>query len=208
MNKNPSTTYHLTTSHRGGAGHKGFTLIETLFSILIFSAALISLMTIAAKGISATENSEQTTTASYLAQEGIEVARNIRDTNYATGGTAWTNLSQCTITAPCDLAYGSSSAPSVPTLVNCSIVSGTASPSCSVPIKQNSQTGWYSDSGTIPTQFYRTIYLVEDNPASSSLNQSNTGSGPNEYQVISRVNWTYRTIPHVVSLDTILRDWQ
>jgi Tfp pilus assembly protein PilV len=62
--------------------HSGFTLIETLFSILIFSAALISLLAISSKGISATNEVKNETMAYYLAQEGLEVVRNIRDNNF------------------------------------------------------------------------------------------------------------------------------
>jgi Tfp pilus assembly protein PilV len=72
----------ITTKYRDG-----FTLIETLFAILIFSAALVSLLVIAGKGISATGQVKNETIAFYLAQEGLEVVRNIRDSNFVSGNT-------------------------------------------------------------------------------------------------------------------------
>lgn len=180
--------------------HKGFTLLETLFSILIFSAALISLMTIAARGISATADSEQTTTASYLAQEGIEVARNIRDSNYASGAAFDATLSTCTAAAPCNISYGSTpTAMPILAVTTCGgIQPGTtqANPICSIPVYQSSVSGWYTNlgQGATQTQFYRTIYVIPNSA--------------HEDQIISRVNWTYKTIPQTVSLDTIVTNWQ
>ncbi len=178
--------------------HKGFTLIETLFAILIFSSALIALMTIAGRGISATANAEQTTTASYLAQEGIEVVRNMRDSNY-NNNLPWDNGFLglglgCTQAAPCMIQYGTGT---VPKLAACS---GGACP----VVYQSQITGFYEDQGSqsIPSQYTRTIYVK---PAPLPLNS--TISGVNEYEVTSTVAWTFKTIPHIVTLNTILKDW-
>ena len=60
--------------------NKGFTLVETLVSISIFSMAILGLLSILASGITNTTYAKQKMTADYLAQEGIEYVRNIRDT--------------------------------------------------------------------------------------------------------------------------------
>lgn len=60
--------------------NKGFTLIETLVGLLIFSLAILSLMSILGSGISNTNYAKQKIIAGYLAQEGIEYIRNQRDT--------------------------------------------------------------------------------------------------------------------------------
>ncbi len=69
----------------------GFTLIETLIAISIFSVSLITLMSILGNGLSNIKYTQAKITASYLAQEGIEYTRNIRD-NYIfyTSGTGKT----------------------------------------------------------------------------------------------------------------------
>jgi Tfp pilus assembly protein PilV len=59
----------------------GFTLVETLVSISIFSMAILGLLSILASGITNTTYAKQKMAADYLAQEGIECIRNTRD-NY------------------------------------------------------------------------------------------------------------------------------
>lgn len=59
---------------------KGFTLVETLVAISIFTGSILGLMSVLASGISNTNYAKQKMIASYLAQEGIECIRNTRDT--------------------------------------------------------------------------------------------------------------------------------
>ncbi|MEO5635114.1 MAG: type II secretion system protein [Candidatus Paceibacterota bacterium] len=59
---------------------KGFTLVETLVAISIFSASLLAVMAVLSSGIASTNYTKTKLTASYLAQEGIEFIRNMRDT--------------------------------------------------------------------------------------------------------------------------------
>lgn len=62
-------------------GNKGFTLVETLVAIAIFTSSIIALMAVLANGISDTNYAKKKMTATYLAQEGIEYVRNMRDTS-------------------------------------------------------------------------------------------------------------------------------
>jgi prepilin-type N-terminal cleavage/methylation domain-containing protein len=89
MNNNPSTI-HMTVS--------GFTLLEMLFAVIIFSFALVSLITITGKGVAATSSAKEQLTAQYLAEELIEVGRNMRDHNYLNYGVAdwFDELEACT----------------------------------------------------------------------------------------------------------------
>lgn len=59
--------------------NKGFTLVETLVGLLIFSFSVIAMMSVLGNGISDTRHAQQKIMAGYLAQEGIEYARNVRD---------------------------------------------------------------------------------------------------------------------------------
>ncbi len=61
--------------------NKAFTLIETLVAISIFTMSILGLMSVLASSISNTNYAKQKMAATYLAQEGIEYARNMRDTN-------------------------------------------------------------------------------------------------------------------------------
>lgn len=58
-----------------------FTLVETLVAISIFTVSILGLMLVLASGISNINYAKNKITASYLAQEGIEYVRNMRDTD-------------------------------------------------------------------------------------------------------------------------------
>lgn len=78
----------------------GFTLVETLVAISIFTISLIGIMSVLADGIASTNYAKRKVIATYLAQEGIEYIRNIRDTKVLYGnGDNWSQfkavLSEC-----------------------------------------------------------------------------------------------------------------
>ncbi|MCF7834098.1 MAG: type II secretion system GspH family protein [Candidatus Pacebacteria bacterium] len=58
----------------------GFTLVETLVSLAIFSLSIIAVLIFISDGISNIGYAKSKITASYLAQQGIEEVRNMRDT--------------------------------------------------------------------------------------------------------------------------------
>src|SRR3989344_755955 len=57
----------------------GFTLVETLIAVSIFSFSILALMAVLFQGISDTGYAKKKMIAGYLAQEGIEYIRNKRD---------------------------------------------------------------------------------------------------------------------------------
>lgn len=70
----------------------GFTLIETLVALSIFTMSILGLMSVLSSGISDTNYVKQKMAAGYIAQEGIECMRNVRDsyTLYSvTTGLTW-----------------------------------------------------------------------------------------------------------------------
>src|SRR3989344_4652981 len=71
----------------------GFTLVEMLVAISIFTVALVGIMFILGSGIADTNYAKRKMVATYLAQEGIEYIRNMRDsyTLYPDeyGGVGW-----------------------------------------------------------------------------------------------------------------------
>lgn len=60
---------------------KGFTLVETLVAVSIFTVSILGLMAVLSQGISDTGYAKKKIVAGYLAQEGVELTRNMRD-NY------------------------------------------------------------------------------------------------------------------------------
>ena len=62
--------------------NRGFTLIEMLIAVFIFTVAMSALTVMAGRGIRSANDSQERITANFLALEGIEVVRNIRDTAF------------------------------------------------------------------------------------------------------------------------------
>jgi len=69
---------------------KGFTLIETMVALVLITIAMGPVFILATSSVNVASRIEHNLIASNLAQEGIEVIRNIRDTNW-TGGLAFGN---------------------------------------------------------------------------------------------------------------------
>ena len=89
--------------------NKAFTLVETLVAIAIFSTSLLGLMSVLASSISGTTYAKQKMVADYLAQEGIETIRNMRDSFvlYSTNGqTGWTAFNTKLTGSSCQSASG------------------------------------------------------------------------------------------------------
>ena len=61
---------------------KGFTILEVITAIFILSIGVGASLSLINQTLSAATLVEQKLIASYLAQEGIEIVRNIRDTNW------------------------------------------------------------------------------------------------------------------------------
>jgi len=103
--------------------NSGFSLVETLVAISIFSLSILGLMSVLASGISDTNYAKSRAIASYLAQEGIEYVRNIRD-NYVLFGGDWTSftsgLNSCSDSAPCGFNNSTSSGPTASEIFLCS----------------------------------------------------------------------------------------
>jgi len=171
--------------------HKGFTLIETLFAILIFSASLVSLMAIAGRGIAAANTAREQTVAHYLAQEGVEVVRNTRDTAFLNSG--WDeDFTQCIESDPCHIDYQGGGV--IPKLIQCS----NATDGCQI----NESFDAYTNAVGTPTSYFRKVYVIP-----TGIPDSITGVY-SEYQVISKISWKSKGVDRLVTMQTILKKWQ
>lgn len=65
---------------------KGFSFAETLLSAFVLSVGLITIVLLITRSTAHSIELRDATIASQLSQEGLELARNVRDTNLAAGG--------------------------------------------------------------------------------------------------------------------------
>jgi len=185
----------------------GFTLIETLVAVTILTLTIAGPLYTASRALVAAETARDQLTASYLAQEGVEYVRMMRDTEflsaYRVGGinissTAWTNfltgsdaasITQCRSTA-CTLdparTMGSGGGFS---LQPCS---GAA---CTPLYLAN---GIYTQQsglvGAVQTPFTRTIQT--------------TSISADDEKVASTVTWSFHGTPYAVTIIGHLTPWQ
>ncbi len=127
----------------------GFTLVETLIAISIFSVSIVALMSILGSGISNTNYAKTKITAEYLAQGGIEYVRNMRD-NYVlfanTTGLTWNNF----------LAANKNYSSPDPNFVR--TISMLPVPSNPNEVKINSTVSWTQGSGNFSVTFSEDLF--------------------------------------------------
>lgn len=181
---------------------RGFTLIETLIALSIFTVSIVGLMAILSSGIADINYGKRKITAAYLAQEGIEYARNIRDTYvlYSSSGQVGWNAFVNKMTEPgavCQeqngcyidnqaIDYGNQTQPMTGVFV---IACGS---SCA-PILYNESTGKYNYVSGGNSGFVRKIRVTTINA--------------NEIQILSTVFWNQDSGAYQVTFSESLYNW-
>lgn len=69
--------------------NKGFTILELMITIVVVSIGILGAYSVIQDIFSSTSKVSYSLTATYLAQEGIELVRNGRDTNWIGGAINW-----------------------------------------------------------------------------------------------------------------------
>lgn len=81
--------------------NKGFTLLEVIIAIFLVLVGITGTFALITKTMGVMAVSSSRLIAAYLSQEGIEVIRNIRDTNWIEGALTWDDGLLCGA-PPCD----------------------------------------------------------------------------------------------------------
>ncbi len=176
--------------------NQGFTIVETLVSLLIFSASIIFLISVSASGAANATFSKNRMTASYLAEEGIELMRGLRDSmvlSNTTGG-GWETFKTVTNTGACSI--GCNIDPATLAIYPC-----TGS-TCQVPVTPYSESGSYVYYGYGPGQIlspYTRIIKI------ASLQQTDKSDG---YLITSTVSWLQGTVTKSIKYQTVFFNWE
>ena len=134
----------------------GFTLVETLVAIAVLMVAIAGPLSIANKALTSALYSRDQSIASNLAQESMEIIKNVRDNNIVNDADFLTNINFCTTDdGKCDIGMNlSSGAGAIENTNAC-----TAGVGCSIYVDP---TNGYSHSSTNGTQsiFSRYFYIT------------------------------------------------
>ena len=156
QNKNSKLNKKLKAPSSKLKATQGFTLVETLVAITVLLLAVTGPLTIAARSLNSANFSQDQITAFYLAQEGVEAIRNIRDKNAITGQSWLSGLENCQSGSSCTIDSTDNS-------VN--LCSGACP-----KIKYNSSSGLYGyNAGWSDSKFTRTIQISETSSAEAVL---------------------------------------
>ena len=169
----------------------GFTLVETLIAVAILMIAIAGPLTIANQALTSALGSRNAMIATYLAQDGMESIKNIKDNNLTDlAGFAWSNIinTSCTVSSPCSTPqpfnYIGSDA-------NNNIIC-TKVANCKLFTNDSKKVYFYggdSTNGDHPTPFTRYYYV--------NLNG-------NEAVVTVVVSWTDGSVPNEIRLQELM----
>lgn len=189
---------------------KGFTLVETMIAVTILTLSVVGPLFTASRAIVAAQGARDQLTASYLAQEGIEYVRLMRDNEYLAahqaGGAnvssaAWNNF----LTNPAGGAddFTISGCMATACTLDPSAPSGTGVGHALAPCAAGScaplhLSGYYTQQSVGTLQpFTRTIQALPTIPSS-----------PNEEIIVSKVTWDFHGTSYSMSVTDHLTPWQ
>ncbi len=183
----------------------GFTLVEVLVSLSIFMLAITAMVVVSGQGINNTAFAKNQLTASYLAQEGIELVRNARDNFIASapGVTGWPNflagiVADCSVSCSIDpLVVAGNSAPITAT----PCTGGCPALTYDYDVASSTGTGFYT---------YQPLAAISPSIFTRTITIDSTGLDPNiEVRVISTVTWIQGSnIQQQVSSTENLFNWR
>lgn len=177
----------------------GFSLVETLVAISILSISIMATFTAVQAGLKESLGARDQITAFYLAQEGMEFIKNVRDNNalvYLNGGSShWLGgLSQVS-TDPCYFgkvcSIDSAHPNGAPAVSSCGTASiGNTPPNLCPVLKQDISTGLFGyTSGWVESRFKREVQLqsINDDEINVIISISWTDRGETKFFIVSEV---------------------
>lgn len=140
------------------SARKGFLLAEILLAVFVLAIGLTSIIALIVNSLSYSLESQNIIVASQLAQEGIELVRNVRDNDFAAGvgHNGFANFPSPS-NKHCYMDYNDS----LTSLAsNCNPSQG---PAPSYTLTYDTMSGFYQHQGSSQERFSRYIYIDYDN---------------------------------------------
>ncbi len=195
---------------------KGFTLVEALIAVSILMIAVVSTMSISQRSLLSSIVSRDQMTASFLAQDGLEAVKNIRDqvaiNALGSTSTVWLQgLEGCLCTGTsCDFTSSSFTYCKIDSTANPTpTVSGIISSNTRTPLQMtnipDNATGIflkYDYTGATESKFYRLI-----NIQLPAIPVGSYGSNPNEAIINVRVYWNSQQGQQSVDINDFLYNY-
>jgi len=167
----------------------GFTLIEMMIAVFIMVVGIVGVMSLIQRVIFSSSISSSRLVASYLANEGAEIIRNVRDTNWLEARTVvnlWdeglTGCSGAGFIADYSHSYGPNQTD--PTF-----------PCYSGQYLNIDASGFYSYSSGVQTKFKRKILITQ-------------GSNSDIRNVLIEISWTDKGASYSLSVQENLYNWR
>lgn len=199
---------------------RGFTLIETVVALAILSAAVVGPMSLVSRGITDIRASKNRLIASYLAEEGLEIVRAVKENNALSGLTKGTP--PCGMTPPFSVPFDKWQAGICPGTWQADSFDFELAPDAGTPLRFDydsvSKTGLYRYGGSGPeTIFKRTIAINQ--PIGAEVDNHNDSPGPdtpsgltissnNMLDVAVTVSWRDGFFSRSIQLTERFYNWQ
>lgn len=184
----------------------GFTLVETMFAVMILTFTIVSMMTVVANSLFAARYARDDITVSYLLQESIDAIRNDRDTSvFLQSGdidTAWST-------------FVSKYANCLDSSRGCYFEVLTSSPPVTCPLDGDGGCPQLCyDSSAINTSYYVSENTLSRSCPDNDMIKSNfirkivvTDNG-DEINVVVTISWMNGNLSKSRSLETTFMKWQ
>ena len=168
------------------SSQNGFTIIESLVALAILSLSLMPMLVVVTMSSRIATSVKNNLVAAMLAQEGIEVVRAIRDTNWLNGRAFYIGLNE-------DAETGTTK----DGLVQYDTANSLMPYDASAKLYVDNNSGIYSydnNSGSSPTLFTRKISVTKISNA--------------ELKIISEITWNEPPRSKIISVEDHLFDWK